>query len=203
MGRALPVVALLLLATSLARASEVELSGAEGHRRERFPLAVHLPSAGEPALDAAAKRAVADWNAVTETTLGVRAFRDVGAAGEAGILVAFESVSARMMGATQLGTDARGVIELPVRITLFPPEARGQTSRETLLYQILAHELGHALGLPHTRDPRSLMCCVAGSIDFTHPEVRDAYIEARRHPDVRSAAAEIADHYTRFWKRVP
>jgi hypothetical protein len=35
------------------------------------------------------------------------------------------------------------------------------------------------------RDPRSLMCCVKGSVDFSDPAAREAYIEARRHPDVR------------------
>jgi matrixin len=81
------------------------------------------------------------------------------------------------------------------------PVARGQTSRETLLYQVVAHELGHALGLPHVRDPRSLMCCVTGSVDFNDPAAREAYVEARRHPDVRSARAELVEHYARVWRR--
>ena len=194
----------LLLGASVAQASDVELSGAEGHPRERFPLAVHLASAGDPALDAAAKRAVQDWNAVTETTLRVRAFVDAPGPRDAQVLVVLDSTdSPKMMGATRLGSDASGVIELPVRITIFPPEARGQTSRETLLYQLVAHELGHALGLPHTRDPRSLMCCVSGGIDFNDPSVRAAYVDARRHPDVRSAAAELGELYAKFWRRTP
>jgi hypothetical protein len=79
------------------------------------------------------------------------------------------------------------------------PSARGQTPAETLLYQVVAHELGHALGLPHTRDPHSLMCCVHGSIDFRDPRVREAYVEARRHPDLRSVSAQLRTHYDRFW----
>jgi hypothetical protein len=96
--------------------------------------------------------------------------------------------------------DDAGVIALPVRIVVFEPTARGQTSRETLLYQIAAHELGHALGLAHTRDPSSLMCCVPGSVDFNDPVAREAYIEARRHPGAGSARAQLAEHYERFWR---
>jgi hypothetical protein len=51
------------------------------------------------------------------------------------------------------------------------------------------------------RDPRSLMCCVAGSIDFKDPAARDAYVEARRHPELRSVRAQLVDHYNRFWRR--
>ena len=72
---------------------------------------------------------------------------------------------------------------------------------QTLLYQVVAHELGHALGLPHVRDPRSLMCCVKGSVDFKDPAARDAYIEARRHPDVRSVRAQLGEQYARLWRR--
>jgi hypothetical protein len=198
------VVVTVLLTVAVGRASDVELSGVEGHPRDRFPLTVHLGAASDPALTAAMKRAVSDWNALTESTLGLRVFSEVATAGSAQVLVAFAAAdSGRMMGATRVEVDARGVIDVPVRITVFPPAGRGQTSREVILYQIVAHELGHALGLPHTRDPRSLMCCIAGSIDFNDPVVRDAYIEARRHPDVRSAAAELREHYARFWKASP
>jgi predicted Zn-dependent protease len=187
-----------------ARASDVELSGAEGHPRARFPLAVHLAAAGDAALDAAGRRAVADWNAVAEPGIATRVFREVAVEGEAQVRVALHAAeSARMMGATRLATDARGVIELPVQITVFPAAARGQTPREVLHYQIVAHELGHALGLPHTRDPRSLMCCVHASLDFNDPAVRETYIAARRQPDVRSSAAELSEHYTKFWRRTP
>jgi hypothetical protein len=101
---------------------------------------------------------------------------------------------------THVSTDDAGVIVLPVRIVVFEPAARGQTSRETVLYQIVAHELGHALGLEHVRDPRSLMCCVPGSVDFNDPVARETYIEARRHPDVGSVRAQLAKHYERFWR---
>jgi hypothetical protein len=195
----------IVLAVSVgAHASDVELSGVEGHPRARFPLAVHLAATGDPALDAAGQRAIADWNAVAETAIGMRVFREMTTASEAHVRVALHAAEpARLMGATRVSTDARGVIELPVQITVFPAMARGQTPRDVLHYQIVAHELGHALGLPHTRDPRSLMCCVHATLDFNDPAVREAYIAARRQPDVRSSTAELTEHYTKFWRRTP
>jgi hypothetical protein len=104
------------------------------------------------------------------------------------------------MGETYIRTEPTGAIALPVRIAVYDPAARGQTSRETVLYAVVAHELGHALGLAHARDPRSLMCCVPGSVDFNDPVARDAYVDARRHPDVGSVRSQLAEHYRRFWR---
>ena len=194
-------LAFVLAAAAVASASNVELSGAEGHPRSRFPLTVHLAATGDPALDAAGRRAVADWNAVADTVIGTRVFAEASST-DAQVRVALHAAeAARMMGVTRLGADARGVIELPVQITVFPASARGETPRDVLHYQIVAHELGHALGLSHTKDPRSLMCCVHASIDFNDPTVRDAYIAARRQPDVKSSASELAEHYRKFWSR--
>jgi hypothetical protein len=181
-------------------ASETELSGAEGHPRARFPLAVWAQPFGDAALDAAVRRALDDWNALGRATLGVTAWVPVEAREAAQITVAVAPPSpAGLMGQTELTTDVAGVIALPVRITVIEPAARGRTSRETLLYQVVAHELGHALGLAHVRDARSLMCCVRGSVDFNDPTAQEAYVEARRHPDVRSVRAQLAAHYARFW----
>jgi hypothetical protein len=196
------ILALLaLVAGGPAAASDTRLSGLEGHLRARFPLGVWTQPAGETELDAAMRRAVDDWNALFREVLGVAAFA-AAPRETAQVRVNLEPpATAGLMGATYLQTDDTGVIEMPISITVTEPIARGQTSRATLLYQVVAHELGHALGLPHVRDPRSLMCCERGAVDFNDPSARAAYIEARRHPDLRSVRTELAEHYARFWRR--
>lgn len=195
------VLLALLAAGAPALGSDTGLSGREGHPRARLPLGVHATTFGESGLDATVRRAVDDWNVVFRQVLGVTAFAWTEQRESAQVFLAAEAApSARLMGETYLRTSAGGVIGVPVRIVVFEPAARGQTSRETVLYQIVAHELGHALGLAHTRDPRSLMCCVPDSVDFNDPVAREAYIEARRHPDVGSVRAQLAEHYRRFWR---
>lgn len=196
------LVAALLLVASAALASDTELTGREGHPRTRFPLTVWAESFNDPVLDDAVRRGLADWNMLGRDVLGTVLFMVSPSREDAGVTIAVQLPDAsKLMGFTEVQTDAAGVIALPVRIVVVAPVARGQTSRETLLYQVFAHELGHALGLAHVRDPRSLMCCVKGSVDFNDPAQREAYIEARRHPDVRSVRAQLAEHYARVWRR--
>jgi predicted Zn-dependent protease len=147
------------------------------------------------------RRAVDDWNGLFRETLGQDAF--VASASEtAHVQVRLEpSTAAGLMGVTFLHTTGEGFIELPVRIAVVEPVARGQTSREALVYQVLAHELGHALGLTHVADPRSLMCCEPGAVDLNDPAVREAYVQARRQPDLRSVREQLAAHYARLWRR--
>jgi len=196
------VLACLVAPAAPAGASEAGLTGLTGHPRSHLPLRLWVQPAGEASLDAAARRAVEDWNAVARDVLGVEAFA-AGAPREAAqVRVGLEPPATQgLMGVTHLRTDDTGVIELPVTIVVVEPAARGRTSRETVLYQVLAHELGHALGLPHVRDPRSLMCCERGSVDLTDPATREAYVEARRHPDVGTVRAQLAEQYARVWRR--
>jgi hypothetical protein len=199
-------LAVVVLAAVLAgaEASDTGLTGGEGHPRARLPLAVGSSSLPEPPLEAAVRKAVDDWNAVSGRALGVPAFRWVEPTAAADVILTFGVRGGdRLMGQTSFDVGADAAIALPVRVEISEPQARGQTDRETLVYQVVAHELGHALGLEHVRDPRSLMCCVYASIDFTDASVRRAYLEARRHPTVESASSQLAAHYERFWGSRP
>lgn len=190
----------LALCSGTARPSDTDLSDTTGHPRARLPLTLYAQPTGDAALDAAVRQAVGDWNALAWDTLGVPVFSPVSREADAQVLVAFGGPRATgLMGQAHVAaTDS--VIELPVRVEVFAPERRGTTTRETLLYQILAHELGHALGLPHVTDPASIMCCVRGSVDLDDPATRQAYVHARRHPDVRSARVQLTEHYARLWR---
>ena len=140
-------------------------------RRQSTRLAVYVTPTADAArqatCDSLVDRALAAWSDDGPVSI-VRTTRQEAADVR---IVWTQSLPAQHPGVTMLKPNRRGeLIAADVFIMTTVP-ARGDISSDRVLYGVLAHEIGHALGLPHAPQQGRIMNEVLHTLDITPADI--------------------------------